>query len=156
MTRIKKTRKTGPLAQRSAPKEERKREVVASGKKPGKHKGRPAGSRHSGQTARRSVAHDGSASRDPRFGSKKPIPLVLPTSLQQDHKDEKPNLNPAEELALLENDERLQDFLDALDDGEILHPEDQEWVDAQLARFNELVEILGIDVEDEFDDEEDA
>lgn len=166
MTRIKKTRKTGPLAPRSVPKEERQRDQSHAGKKPQKHKGKPAGSRHSAGAQAQQKATGGQP-LDPRVGSKKPIPLVVPVTPKDQYPivDEKHAVDqgaaavpvtysPEEELAMIENDERLQDFLDALDDGETLHEEDQAWVDEKLARFNQLVEILGINVDEEGDNEE--
>lgn len=162
MTRIKKTRKTGPVAARSVPKEERKREIVEANKKPIKHKGLPPGSRFSvKENTNKAGQQVGPATTDPRHGSKKPIALIMPGgSAAATHKKVKhektipaADLTPAEELALLENDERLQDFLDALDEGAKLHVEDQAWVDQQLARFQQLAEILGLDLEDDEEDE---
>lgn len=147
MTRQKKTRKIGPVGTRSTPKQEREKKLVENPKKPLKHKGLPPGSRFSHkQGSNQHGQQAGAQPKDPRHGSKKPIALIMP---KQSSKPEQPNLTPAEELALLENDERLQDFLDALDDGEELHAEDQAWVDQQLARFQQLVEILGLDLDDE-------
>lgn len=161
MTRIKKTRKTGPVAARSVPKEDRKREPVETNKKPVKHKGLPPGSRFSGKAnTNKAGPQSGSEATDPRHGSKKPIALIMPGARaaaphkQMKHAETVPvaDLTPAEELALLENDERLQDFLDALDEGAELHVEDQAWVDQQLARFQQLAEILGLDLEGDEDD----
>lgn len=156
MTRQKKTRKTGPIAARKLPKDEWKKKVVESNKKPVKYKGLPPGSRFNEKlNAPHAGQQTGATLNDPRHGSKKPIALIMPgkSNKQKAGKLNVVDLTPAEELALLENDERLQDFLDALDDGETLHAEDQAWVDQQLARFQQLAEILGLDLDDE--DEED-
>lgn len=157
MTRQKKTRKIGPVGARSVPKEERDKKLVESTKKPIKYKGLPPGSRFSTKlgTDQQGQQID-SKSKDPRHGSKKPIALIMPggsSARKHVDKPESVNLTPAEELALLENDERLQDFLDALDDGEELHAEDQAWVDQQLARFQQLAEILGLDLDDDEESE---
>ncbi len=159
MTRQKKTRKIGPVGTRSVPKEDREKKPVESTKKPLKHKGLPPGSRFSAKLGTDQQGQQaGSQTKDPRHGSKKPITLIMPgTKAARKHvaKPELVDLTPAEELALLENDERLQDFLDALDDGEELHAEDQAWVDQQLARFQQLVEILGLDLDDDENEEGD-
>lgn len=150
MTRIKKSRKTGPVAPRSVPKAERKREQPAP-KKPSKQKGLPAGSRFSVKAQTESPTMLGQQAKDPRHGSKKPVALIMPEPIVTKVKQP---LEPAEELALLENDEQLQDFLAALDEGEILHADDQAWVNQQLARFQQLVEILGLDLDEDDDDED--
>ncbi len=153
MTRQKKTRKLGPVAQRSVPKEDRKRDPVESNKKPVKHKGLPPGSRFNVKdNANKTGQQSGSKVADPRHGSKKAVSLIMPRGTVE--KQKTTDLTPAEELALLENDERLQDFLDALEGGEKLHIDDQAWVDQQLMRFQQLVETLGLDVDDDDEEEE--
>lgn len=63
-------------------------------------------------------------------------------------------MSPEEELALLENDERLDSLLDLVDDGKALSAEDQAYVDQTLDRIDVLMEILGIELGDDEDDEE--
>ena len=148
MTRKRKTRKIGPVGVRSTPKDERKQSLPTKGKKISDRKGLPSGSRFSPKKA--SQADNASArsgADDPRHGSKKPVQLIMPE--QTKHATSARKIEPAEELAMLENDDRLQDFLAALEEGETLHAEDQAWVDEQLARYQQLVEILGIDIDDE-------
>ena len=59
-----------------------------------------------------------------------------------------------QELAAIENDERLNLLLDRLDDGQSVSAEDEAWLDTKLARHQELLAELGID--DEEDEEEQA
>ncbi|RUO43654.1 hypothetical protein CWE15_00175 [Aliidiomarina taiwanensis] len=152
MTRKRKTRKIGPVGVRSTPKEERKQSLPTKGKKISERKGLPSGSRFSPKNKGESDhAQNRSGSDDPRHGSKKPVPLVMPEQVKKAPADRQ--LDPTEELAMLENDDRLQDFLTALEEGETLHVEDQAWVDEQLARYQQLVEELGIDLDDEDDEE---
>ncbi|MCC5856078.1 MAG: GTPase-activating protein [Idiomarina sp.] len=162
MTRLKKTRKNGPLAQRSAPKEERQRD--AEPKRPHKTKGRAPGSRHSidprmaAQAGQSSGTH---ANQDPRKGSKKPVPLNLPSKDPAVAEVRKQEIQPVEdlneamldELQSLEENEVLQDLLDQIENGETLDADDQAWVDKKLNRYQELVAALGIDVDAEDEDE---
>ena len=52
-------------------------------------------------------------------------------------------------MAAIENDERLNLLLDRLDDGQSVSADDEAWLDAKLARHQELLAELGIDDEDE-------
>ena len=79
-----------------------------------KHRGHAAGSRASGSGATGASAK-GKAQKDPRIGSKTPIPLGVtdtPVTKQHKPKSEKPMLSPQAELDLLENDERLDALLE--------------------------------------------
>ncbi len=66
----------------------------------------------------------------------------------------KPRLSPEEELAKLENDERLNALLDRIDDGETLNAQEQAYVDKTLDRIDVLMDVLGIELGDEDDEEE--
>ncbi len=66
---------------------------------------------------------------------------------------EKVRLSPEEELAKLENDPRLDELLDRLENGETLSAEDQGWLDAALDRIDELMEQLGIAMDDDEDEQ---
>lgn len=73
-----------------------------------KHRGHTAGSRANGGGAAGASAK-GKQQKDPRIGSKTPIPLGVtdtPVTKQHKPKSEKPMLSPQAELDLLENDER--------------------------------------------------
>ena len=52
-------------------------------------------------------------------------------------------LSPEKELALIENDQRLNDLLEQLDNGESISAVDQSWVDKQMARHQQLMQELG-------------
>lgn len=122
-----------------------------------KHSGHAPGSRASGGAADAKNARSGQQ-KDPRIGSKTPIPLGVteaPVTRQQKPKSEKkPMLSPQAELDMLENDERLDGLLERLEKGETLSKADQEWVDAKLDRIDELMQQLGLSWDDEEDEEE--
>lgn len=146
MTRIKKTRKSGPLALRKA---DRKPADTVSANKPKenakeKGKGKAPGSRYGSQTQSQQQGVAGEV-KDPRHGSKKAVPLTAP----------KKAMSPEKELLSLENDTRLQGLLDRAENGDILTKADQAWLDKQLARYQELADILGIDLDAEEDEDED-
>ena len=100
------------------------------------------------------------AAKDPRIGSKVPVALVVDETKvkakpQPKPKAEaKPRLSPEEELAKLENDERLNALLDRIDDGETLNAEDQAYVDKTLDRIDVLMDVLGIELGEDDDEEE--
>ncbi|WP_369434001.1 GTPase-activating protein [Psychromonas sp. MME1] len=52
-------------------------------------------------------------------------------------------LSPEKELALIENDDRLNDLLEQLDNGETLSQVDQSWVNKQTQRHQQLMQQLG-------------
>ncbi len=59
-------------------------------------------------------------------------------------KDTTPNkLSPEKELTKIENDQRLNDLLEQLDNNEAVSQEDNSWVDKQMARHQQLMEQLG-------------
>ena len=59
----------------------------------------------------------------------------------------------AQELAAIENDERLMDLLDRADAGEVLSGKDAKYFNAKTARHQQLVEELGIVYEDDEDED---
>ncbi len=121
-----------------------------------KHRGHTAGSRANGGGAAGASSAKGNQQKDPRIGSKTPIPLGVtdtPVTKQHKPKSEKPMLSPQAELDLLENDERLDALLERLEEGETLTAEEQSWVDAKLDRIDELMQKLGLSYDD--DEEED-
>ncbi|MGL5285301.1 hypothetical protein SAMN05880558_10792 [Aeromonas sp. RU39B] len=125
-----------------------------------KRKGLKAGSRHS-------VADNGGKSgkkekKDPRIGSRTPVALIVEAPKPQPAKskpvkeEKKPlPLTPEQELAMIENDDRLNALMDRLDEGETLSPADQAWVEQQVTRHQQLMEELGL-VEEDDEDEDDA
>lgn len=122
-----------------------------------KHKGRPAGSRHSSVAEQKPAAQQGS--QDPRIGSRKQVPLIV-EYVNRDHKAppslEKPKptaLDPLVELEQLENNEILNELLDQLEAGRILKPKDQAFVDECLQRVEQLMQQLGLEQEEENDED---
>jgi ribosome assembly protein YihI (activator of Der GTPase) len=123
-----------------------------------KRRGLASGSRTQVETANQKNKAD-AQTKDPRIGSKVPVALVVeakPKAKPQPKPkaEAKPRLSPEEELAKLENDERLDALLDRIDDGETLSAEDQNYVDQTLDRIDALMEQLGIELGDDEDDEE--
>ncbi|MDC9593734.1 Der GTPase-activating protein YihI [Xenorhabdus sp. IM139775] len=122
--------------------------------------GNTTGSRQSGDGSnkkRQSVKQE----KDPRIGSKVPVPLIVgenATAVKPAVKpvveQQKPHLSPQEELEMLENDERLDDLLARLEQGEQLSQEDNDYVDNMLDRIDILMEKLGINLEEEGGEEE--
>jgi len=134
---------------------ERKRDNKRRGHKPGSRANPDADKNQTGNAAKKA---------DPRIGSKKAVPLVVETVLNnapkakmpKPKKEAKPVLTPEEELTKLENDERLDSLLDMLDDGKTLSADDQSYVDQTLDRIDVLMEMLGIELGDEDDEDEEA
>ncbi|EQC01398.1 Der GTPase-activating protein YihI [Photorhabdus temperata] len=122
-----------------------------------KHSGNPAGSRHKEQSSDKHQA--GRKPHDPRLGSKVPVPLIVgetpmkPVAAKA-KAETKPRLSPQEELAMLENDDRLDALLERLENGEKLSEEDNVYVDATLDRIDTLMEELGIELGEEEGGEE--
>lgn len=144
MTRIKKSRKPGPLAPRKV---ERPQDVVAkpAPKSKEKVKGQKAGTRYAAnQQTKSSTAVKNH--RDARLGSKKPIALGAAAATA---------MTPEQEFRQLENDRKLQDLLVKLESGYVLNKLDQHYVDEKLDRYQELAAQLGIDL-DAFDEDEDS
>jgi ribosome assembly protein YihI (activator of Der GTPase) len=126
-------------------------------KRQNKRSGHAPGSRTSGKgLSQGSQSND--KDKDPRIGSKTPIPLGvenIPVIRPAKVKAEKPAvLTPEAELMLLENDERLDALLERLEEGEKLSKSDQDWVNTTLDRIDTLMEKLGIAYEDDEEEEE--
>ena len=124
-------------------------------KRAARRKGLKAGTRQQVAEPKRNKGNK--QAQDPRLGSRKPVALIV------DDKQSKPQpaqvarekilkLTPEQELAAIENDDRLNDFLDRLDEGETLSAADQAWVDQRVDRYQELMDELGI-IDDEDEDE---
>lgn len=140
----KKSRKVGQIGIRSVPKDQRK--TTVSPAKPKKKLGNPSGSRHSAKQDTTNNA-PGSQPKDPRVGSKKAVPLIVEAKSQP--KQAKPKyFSPKHELKAIEDDEKLANLLDRVDNGYSLKPEQQKYVDEKLARHRQLCDLLGIEVEE--------
>ncbi|AYY82319.1 MULTISPECIES: Der GTPase-activating protein YihI [Proteus] len=122
-----------------------------------KHRGNPAGNRQ--QEAENKQQAKNTAPKDPRIGSKKPIPLIVGDAPKVAKKKPAPakvepvRLTPEQELDLLENDARLDELLSRLENGEKLNAEEQAYTEKTLDRIDELMVELGIEFEDDDDEE---
>ncbi|MDF2179740.1 Der GTPase-activating protein YihI [Aliiglaciecola sp. CAU 1673] len=127
------------------------KQAPAQDKKPKKLSGRPPGSRHSESKAK-TLSTTG-VNKDPRIGSKKPIPLVV----QEQPKQAKRYFSPAQELKAIEEDARLESLLSRLEEGEQLNADDKAYMEAKLSRHAQLCDMLGIvaEVDEPEQDEED-
>lgn len=163
MTRVKKTRKTGPLAPAKQPQNdwEKPKGKTVPPKTTQKTKGHKPGSRSNPVTGspKGSAKTEANALNDPRHGSKKPITLIDPAQqhvqqVKQPAFDRKAALA---ELSALENDQRLEQLLDRVDAGETLSKAEAAYVEERTERFAQLADLLGIDLDDDddFDDEGD-
>ncbi len=126
-------------------------------KRAAKRKGLKAGSRQ--QVEQSNNKSGNSQSKDPRIGSRKPVVLVVDDKQKKPAapkavKEKKLVMTPEQELASIENDDRLNELLDRLDAGETLEAAEQAWVDRRVDRYQELMDELGIiDNDDDEDDE---
>ncbi|MFQ2823003.1 MULTISPECIES: Der GTPase-activating protein YihI [Aeromonas] len=126
-------------------------------KRAAKRKGLKAGSRQ--QVEQSNNKSGNGQSKDPRIGSRKPVVLVVDDKQKKPAapkavKEKKLVMTPEQELAFIENDDRLNDLLDRLDAGETLEAAEQAWVDQRVDRYQELMDELGIiDNDDDEDDE---
>jgi len=145
MTRIKKTRKAGDSAPKHAPRTKKSERVVARKKQ---DSGNKAGSR---QNPAGSVTAKGSkTAKDPRIGSKKPVTLGAEVVTSQP-KVAKVKLTDEQRLLQLEEDPRLNQLLDMLEEGRDLSAADQQWLEQQLAKIEALMQKLGIEDLDDTD-----
>ena len=146
----------GPAKARRKTREEINQEA-RDRKRQKKHRGHAAGSRASGSEGA-SGGGNQNKQKDPRIGSKTPVPLVVENNkpvvakAAKPKEPKQPKMSPEKELALLEQDERLNQLLDAVDEGKTLTAEEQTYVDNTLDRIDELMSVLGIDLGDEDDD----
>jgi ribosome assembly protein YihI (activator of Der GTPase) len=129
-------------------------------KRQAKRKGLRPGARNSAESQEQK--NQGAKDKDVRVGSRKPVALVAnePTKPVKTPKPAAPK--PAEpvvtqeqqlakwerELDKLENDDRLNTLLDALELEQAIAAEDQEWLDKKLARHQELLTLLGLNEEE--------
>lgn len=165
MTRIKKSRTTGPIGSRHKPAAEARqtRERPVETKKKGA--GLKSGSRNA--PVQEKPQHSGQTNKDPRHGSKKPIALHGNESEQQllqQMADFKPKaqlakvkiapLAPEQELAALEQDEKLLALVERVENGEILTGKDAKYFNSKTARHAELLTLLGLDDTEDSDETE--
>ncbi|WP_394202806.1 Der GTPase-activating protein YihI [Shewanella waksmanii] len=144
----KKTRKANENAPKLAPRTKKKDRVLA-GKK--QESGNRAGSRHDAKVINQKAPGGSKQSADPRHGSKKPVALSLPETKAEVKKPKQPKLTDEQKLLKLEDDPRLNQLLDMLEEGRNLNEADQKWLDSQLNEIERLMERLGISEEDDLE-----
>jgi ribosome assembly protein YihI (activator of Der GTPase) len=167
MTRKKKSRKIGQIGVRKQ--DARPEKSTPNIRKKKAPKGQKSGTRNSMMEENAAVTSNTSqVKKDPKVGSKKKIELVKTTTPEPKKPVHKPNkapevkltkvqadvLSPEQEFAELENDARLIDLAERTEAGELLTGKDAKYFNKNMARYDELCEILGIefDEEDEHDD----
>jgi hypothetical protein len=107
----------------------------------------------------------GNKNKDPRHGSKTPISLVTtvaekklvapktePKALLA--KAKPVEIPPEVELEQIEQDEKLQTLLERMEQGETLTGKDAKYFNAKTSRHAELLTLLGLDLEEDGDEEE--
>lgn len=168
MTRQKKSRNAGNNGQRHLPATEirKVREHKDESKKKGA--GLKSGNRNSMQEAKVVNANkQQAANKDPRIGSKKPIPLGADAAVEQQTTplltSQQPkallkavkvvSLTPEQELAEIEADTRLQALLERVERDEILTGKDAKYFNSKTARLTELLELLGLEESEAVDDD---
>lgn len=162
MTRKKKSRKMGQIGvrkQESRP--ESNKPDVRKKKNP---KGQKSGTRNSLLVEKvEKLDSTGKVKKDPKHGSKKKISLVAKVETQPKeqivHAQHKPQVNlekvdlpklsPEQELEQIENDARLIELAERVEDGELLTGKDAKYFNKHMSRHQELMEELGLDDEDE-------
>lgn len=127
-----------------------------------KHRGHASGSRTNVSSSSQSSSRSGRA-KDPRIGSKTPIQLtnsdeqmVQKMRVDTDTVHCHEPLSREKELDRLENDERLNELLDALEAGKSLSDEEHDYINDTLDRIDELMVQLGIDLGEEDESEDDS
>jgi len=130
-----------------------------------KPKGAKPGSRNAPELLDSDTKKASSAPKDKRVGSKKAVPLVAPAAQPQVEmkrnlkptvelkKAKEPELTPEQELEALENDERLLKLVERHEQGEMLTGKDAKYFNSRIARHQVLCKLLGIEDEDEFEDD---
>jgi ribosome assembly protein YihI (activator of Der GTPase) len=163
MTRKKKARTSGQIGIRHKPAAEARQERERPVESKKKGAGLKSGSRNAVHADKSTETSN--KNKDPRHGSKTPIPLVVtvaekkliapqttPKALLA--KAKPVEIPPQVELEQLEQDEKLQELLERMEQGETLTGKDAKYFNAKTARHSELLTLLGLDVEDEDDEEE--
>lgn len=168
MSRSKKSRKPGRIKPSSAPKP-----IVAEEKEPRARKktGNKSGTRQ--QEGRvLDNQQDSLQAKDPRIGSKKKIDLGIAITPKKSTKtrpsDNRPSVAPIQvagneetstqaleqELLLIERDQEVQMIAMRVNSGEEVSEQDAAKLATSLERYQELLTLLGLDSEDESDEEE--
>ncbi|NVK24656.1 MAG: GTPase-activating protein [Gammaproteobacteria bacterium] len=171
MTRQKKSRKIGQIGVRKQDaRPEKPKQDIRRKKAP---KGQKSGSRNSlveEKSLVGSTTEGSGPKKNSKLGSKKPIDLLPKQKAVQaekpiQHSTKKPEvvlkrvkqdtITPEQELAQLENDEKLIELAERVEQGELLTGKDAKYFNKHMARFDELLDILGIEDESEQDEKTD-
>jgi len=164
MTRQKKSRKIGQIGTR---KQETRPTDTNTPRRKKAPKGQKSGNRNSLLEEKTNI--QGSASgpdkKNSKLGSKKKIALVktqaakAPEPKEIKHSTSKPQvkltkvladaLTPEQELAQLEADTRLLELAERAEQGELLTGKDAKYFNQKMNRYDELVELLGLEPEQE-------
>lgn len=125
-------------------------------KRKAKLKGNKAGARNGVESKKTQQQNAKKSINDKRTGSKKSVSLTgkeevkveLPKKTFQPKakvvkSTVEQKISPEKELALIENDQRLNDLLEQLDSNEDVSQVDSSWVDKQMARHQQLMKQLG-------------
>lgn len=166
MTRQKKSRNTGNNGQRHLPATEARKLRQPKEETKKKGAGKKSGSRNSVIEQQNAQQAGHSGPKDPRTGSKKPIALVAePVMASQVKPDMQPKarlskavvpgLSAAQELALIENDQQLQQLLERVENNEILTGKEAKYFNAKTARLEQLLEQLGLAEQPEVNEDDD-
>ncbi|WP_017444208.1 Der GTPase-activating protein YihI [Gayadomonas joobiniege] len=162
---MKKSRKPGAIG---VAKSDKGKPLDKQAKKSQQRKGQKSGSRHS-VTQNTNAQATSDNKKDPRVGSKKPVPLTVPVAKPEPEKTEAPKPQASvkkaskkedkstqywQELEQIEADPRLQSILDKLDNEEQLDAQALAYFNKQQDRHAWLTEKLGIS--DETLDEDEA
>ena len=150
MARSKKTRKGGENGPKFAPREKKVDRNSSDSKKP--ENGHKSGSRHNEALLKQASGNGTTAkSKDARHGSKKPVALTLPTSITKPLvvKPKQPKLTDEQKLLKIEEDPRLNQLLDQLEEGRDLSDTDQKWLNTQLDKIEQLMLNLGLSESDD-------
>lgn len=164
MTRKRKSRTSGQIGIRHKPAAEARQERDRPVETKKKGAGLKSGSRNALMQSDKAETSS-TKNKDPRIGSKKPIPLVTTVAEQKLlapttqpkamlAKAKPVEVTPEVELAQIEQDERLAELLERTEQGEILTGKDAKYFNAKTARHAELLTLLGLDVEDAEEEED--
>lgn len=123
-----------------------------------KQKGLTAGNRTNPNKGSDNKKRGGDKPADPRLGSKKAVPLIADGAVASKpvikRREVAPSMTARAELDALENNERLDTLLDQLENGGKLTAEEQTWLDATLDRIEVLMEKLGINLDEESEEQD--
>jgi len=165
MTRQKKSRKIGQIGIRKQ--DARPEKPKANIRKKKAPKGQKSGNRNSLMDENQVSTNPTTSApkkKNSKIGSKKPIELVVTKKVvaekpQTQHSDKKPEvklkkaapvaLPPEQELEQLENDQKLIELAERAEQGELLTGKDAKYFNKHMARYDELIEQLGLQEEEQ-------